>query len=476
MGCCNSMLNGTAEDPAARWGNSGIDPACNSEALAAKFEEMAAAPSSDDIVPTTVQLVTDEEGSPMVSHRRSAPEIAELSAAVALTREQSTKSFQDRFVEHTPMLVMSWHDFKAQGCCMRSDVARARGLLQPFEPGHTAIFVSHNWWLTAKMDDRSVEAAAGAEAVAFDTGAPDWTTGEHAHLKFKVLCLGVENLIRKYECDEASVVLWMDWFSIDQDDKALKSLGVASLIRYTTNCQYMLIPCGQPLVEAKVAFPEQLPVYGGRAWCRLEFFCFSCLSEMRKVPGGVRLFACGTQGKLKHFPELNVEGGKTEDLPSQGKLTLESDRPLISELEEQMIREFGHQIVRNVLEGAPHVAHLTAKLLRDEHVPTLVGELNGGAHGEECSANLTELHLRNNQIGDEGVGALTAAPLPNLEYLSLSSNAVGDAGADRLVAALSGGAWPRLRQLYLGGNALSEEGKGRVKACCQASDVHTPYL
>ena len=129
MGCCNSMLNGTAEDPAARWGNSGIDPACNSEALAAKFEEMAAAPSSDDVVPTTVQ--PDEEGSPTVSHRRSAAEIAELSAAVALTREQSTKSFQDRFVEHTPMLVMSWADFKAQGCCMRSDVARARGLLQP---------------------------------------------------------------------------------------------------------------------------------------------------------------------------------------------------------------------------------------------------------------------------------------------------------------------------------------------------------
>ena len=59
------------------------------------------------------------------------------------------------------------------------------------------------------------------------------------------------------------------------------------------------------------------------------------------------------------------------------QLTLESDRALISELEEQMIREFGHQIVRNVLEGAPSVAHLTSKLLRDEHVPTLVVRTQG---------------------------------------------------------------------------------------------------
>ena len=50
-----------------------------------------------------------------------------------------------------------------------------------------------------------------------------------------------------------------------------------------------------------------------------EFSPEPCASRLAQVPGGVRLFACGTQGKLKHFPELNVEGGKTEDLPSQGK-------------------------------------------------------------------------------------------------------------------------------------------------------------
>ena len=67
------------------------------------------------------------------------------------------------------------------------------------------------------------------------------------------------------------------WFSINQDDVSLKSKGVSSLISYTTNCTYMLVPLDRPLVEAKVTFAEQIPVYGGRAWCRLEFFCFSCL-------------------------------------------------------------------------------------------------------------------------------------------------------------------------------------------------------
>ena len=69
-----------------------------------------------------------------------------------------------------------------------------------------------------------------------------------------------------------------------------------------------------------------------------------------------------------------------------------------------------------------------------------------------------------------GCGASTAAKVKRTGIQLLA------ALDDRLVAALSGGAWPRLRQLYLGGNALSEEGKGRVKACCQARDVHTPYL
>lgn len=38
---------------------------------------------------------------------------------------------------------------------------------------------------------------------------------------------------------------------------------------------------------------------------------------MRKLPGGVKLYAVGTQGHLKQFPEVNIEGGASSDMPSQ---------------------------------------------------------------------------------------------------------------------------------------------------------------
>ena len=96
------------------------------------------------------------------------------------------------------MMVMTFEDFKAHGSCPRSDVAKAKGMLIPFnDKEHTSIFVSHNWWQTAAMGQRKKSVVGGDGAspsarIAFDTGAPDWTDGENAHLKFRTLCLGVE--------------------------------------------------------------------------------------------------------------------------------------------------------------------------------------------------------------------------------------------------------------------------------------------
>ena len=64
--------------------------------------------------------------------------------------------------------------------------------------------------------------------------------------------------------DRERAFIWFDYFSIDQDDSRVKSLGIQSLIHYTTNCTAMLIPT--PHAEVMAFYPEKLPVYGKRAW------------------------------------------------------------------------------------------------------------------------------------------------------------------------------------------------------------------
>ena len=49
-------------------------------------------------------------------------------------------------------------------------------------------------------------------------------------------------MIREEKLDPDKVVIWMDWFSIDQVDSAKKSQGIESMLHYTTQCDYMLIP------------------------------------------------------------------------------------------------------------------------------------------------------------------------------------------------------------------------------------------
>lgn len=107
-------------------------------------------------------------------------------------------------------------------------MAGNKELLLPYdETEHVAIFVSHNWWQTAATASRVETDAGGGAANAadddrpssprspakmkFDTGLPDYTTGEKANLKFRVLLSGVAALIQKDALDEGKVVLWMEY-------------------------------------------------------------------------------------------------------------------------------------------------------------------------------------------------------------------------------------------------------------------------
>ena len=198
--------------------------------------------------------------------------------------------FGQQFDLLTPMLVMPFGVFKAQGRIMKStkvwrDQALAAGSLVVHEEGSskTAIFISHTWW------DRAFKDATNDPNNPYDRGAPDWQkdypdeqreikVGIFGHtqmvtyqrpkdLKWRVICAGVQRLIEQEGLKEEEVSLWVDWQSIYQDDEAEKLKGVVSLIRYATLCQYMLVPTEEAKLDEFAAVrPNCIPAYGSRGW------------------------------------------------------------------------------------------------------------------------------------------------------------------------------------------------------------------
>ena len=78
----------------------------------------------------------------------------------------------------------------------------------------------------------------------------------------------MQRLLEQEGLKEEEVSLWVDWQSIYQDDEAEKLKGVASLIRYATLCQYMLVPTEEAELDLalKADYPEKIPAYGSRGW------------------------------------------------------------------------------------------------------------------------------------------------------------------------------------------------------------------
>ena len=192
--------------------------------------------------------------------------------------------FGQQFELTTPMLVMPFGVFKAQGRIMKStkawrDEALAAGSLVVHEEGSgkIVIFISHTWW------DRTFRDATNDPNNPYDVGAPDLqadypdeqrkrggkmvTYQRPKNLKWRVICAGVQRLLEQEGLKEEEVSLWVDWQSIYQDDEAEKLKGVVSLIRYATLCQYMLVPTEEAELDDLAAqYPHLIPAYGDRGW------------------------------------------------------------------------------------------------------------------------------------------------------------------------------------------------------------------
>ena len=126
----------------------------------------------------------------------------------------STEFKMPDFEYSTPMLVMPFLQFKAQGRIMKSvqkwrDEALAQGWLVEFKEGEgkVAIFISHTWW------DRDFKDETNDASDVYDKGSPDWQSGEKKNLKWRVICAGVARLIEEKGLEAENVMIWCDWQS-----------------------------------------------------------------------------------------------------------------------------------------------------------------------------------------------------------------------------------------------------------------------
>jgi hypothetical protein len=74
-------------------------------------------------------------------------------------------------------------------------------------------------------------------------------------------------------------------------------------------------------------------------------------------------------------------GGERGDMPSQGAFSVDADRAAIRQLEDVVISSFGHRVLKHAavtVQSDPTI-DLGAKMLRDEHMPTLGAMVAQGA-------------------------------------------------------------------------------------------------
>merc|ERR1740115_274791 len=162
----------------------------------------------------------------------------------------------------------------------------------------------------------------------------------------------------------------------------------------------MLVPTEEAKLEGGAAMaPEYLPAYGSRGWCRIEYFVFGLLAEMRGHE--VQLYAILLDGALNRYPEVKV--GSESLMPSGGALSNPNDKALVTSLEDKMIEAYGTALVELKCKAAGgKKVDLSRKMLRPQHVGALFAAVE--------RYQVTSLNLVFNQLGADG-GALLAAAL-----------------------------------------------------------------
>ena len=260
--------------------------------------------------------------------------------------------------EKLPMVVVPLASLLDLGRLPRS----SDGLTRERRSEDLVVFISHRWWGDKHPDIGS-------------------------RLKYNILVRALPILAKTLNCPFGcplalmnkrctcawdSMVIWIDFACIDQDDKERMMAGIKSLISYASSCDAMLVPV-HPDVEAVARFraakhPADLLNYGERAWCRLENYAAMCISEVRGHP--LPLFVYGIGRNFAAIPEsvattgmfrplfclpprscerIRRLGGDDETLgavfsektmPHSGELTVENDRETVLAVEQDIRRVY----------------------------------------------------------------------------------------------------------------------------------------
>ena len=370
-------------------------------------------------------------------HKREARTIQASTRARQLNLEKP-------FAHNATMVGIPWSAFSRCGHIPRSD--KAAELLVEFDPASMeAVFVSHEWWMrpvgqqqwTARVELDGTGRAAFRFVGADDaTAQPDYPDGHAlARLKWRVLCDGVSELVRRGVLDASKEpLIWLDYFSVDQLDAESRDDALDSICHYVSMSKVLLIPTQQ---EGTICAsrPEELDGYSSRGWCRCECIVFSICSQLLAASQGhkeaeeevaLAIYAASTSGDLTHLPRTAWSAAQ----PASGEVSMEADRAHIETIQRTALDASGRSKIRRACRAAQKLKvqkvqggslSLRDCTLCDLHMDALAARLDAGDLDALRTMDLTHNHLTDVAM-DTLAAALRKHPLPKLEEINVEGN------------------------------------------------------
>ena len=345
---------------------------------------------------------------------------------------EAPKPFKDD-VRKAPMWVLRVADVFKLDTIEKHEVIKGRGLLVEHD-GSTddILFCSHTWLGGRHPDPDGVKMALLKSILA------DICAGKRpilTHYFNKISFGNMDIKAAKLQKDLANGFVWLDYWSVPQDDASSQQASIDSIDHYVARSAYFCVLAGAWKHEDGSVRDQR--AWSGRGWCRLEVLA-NALSPRSKP----LIVAQSRSAIVTHGP-LGLPSRKWVELPvCEGTFTVDSDRAKLRPTIEKLIARRTAQALREndmvwyrwlvsmrerLLDGAPSDARGWLASMRERLLDGAPSDAPP-SKGPKLDAWLTEMRL--SSVHDtKGTG------VPPLLYAALRGDvelvrAVLDAGAD----------------------------------------------